>query len=28
VTLDGVFHNGSEGDGLIGALSVILDFRN
>ena len=28
VTLDGVFHDGREGDGLIGALAVMLDFRN
>jgi hypothetical protein len=26
VTLNGVFHDGSEGDGLIGALAVMLDF--
>jgi hypothetical protein len=28
VTLDGVFHNGSEGDGLIGALAKMLDLGN
>ena len=28
VTLNGVFHDGSEGDGLIGALAVMLDFRD
>ena len=26
VTLNGVFHDGSEGDGLIGALAVMLDL--
>ena len=26
VTLDGIFHDGSEGDGLIGALAVMLDM--
>jgi hypothetical protein len=26
VTLNGFFHDGSEGDGLIGALAVMLDF--
>lgn len=26
VTLNGVFHDGSEGEGLIGALAVMLDF--
>jgi hypothetical protein len=28
VTLNGVFHDGSEGDGLIGALAVMLDLGN
>ena len=28
VTLNGVFHDGSEGDGLIGALAVMLDLRD
>jgi hypothetical protein len=28
VTLNCVLHDGSEGDGLIGALAVMLDFRN
>ena len=28
VTLDSVFHDGSEGGGLIGALAVMLDFRD
>ena len=26
VTLNGIFHDGSEGDGLVGALAVMLDF--
>ena len=28
VTLNGVFHDGSEGDGLIGALAKMLDLGN
>ena len=28
VTVNGVFHDGSEGDGLIGALAVMLDLGN
>jgi len=28
VTLNGVFHDGGEGNGLIGALAVMLDFRD
>ena len=28
VTLDRVFNDGSEGEGLIGALAVMLDLRN
>jgi hypothetical protein len=28
VTLNAVFRDGSEGDGLIGALAVMLDFRD
>ena len=28
VTLNGVLHDGSECDGLIGALAVMLDFRD
>ena len=28
VTLNGVLNDGSEGDGLIGALAVMLDFRD
>ena len=28
VTLNCVFHDGSEGDGLIAALAVMLDFRD
>ena len=28
VTLNGVFHDGGEGDGLIGALAEMLDLGN
>ena len=28
VTLNGVFHDGGKGDGLVGALAVMLDFRD
>ena len=28
VTLNGVFHDGSKGERLIGALAVMLDFRD
>jgi hypothetical protein len=28
VTLNGVFHDGSEGDWLVGALAKMLDFRD
>jgi hypothetical protein len=28
VALNGVFHDGSEGDGLIGALAKMLDLGN
>ena len=28
VTLNGVFHDGGKGGGLIGALAVMLDFRD
>ena len=28
VTLDSVLNDGSEGEGLIGALAVMLDFRD
>jgi hypothetical protein len=28
VTLDGVFHDGGKGEGLVGALAVMLDFRD
>ena len=28
VTLNGVFHDGGKGEGLVGALAVMLDFRD